>query len=125
MAINAEQRIAKWRAKFNPERIKQTLEDQREQMLVQVEASFAALCAMEIKIKQVLDLSGIPTILYVPYLDYARQLHKLSRGRNISGDSFKREAQVLLDKWQARGLDPAVLATIRKQVFSVPAPAGP
>ena len=33
------------------------------------------------------------------------------------------DAQVLLDKWSARGLDSAVLARIRTEVFDVVAPA--
>jgi peptidase E len=33
-------------------------------------------------------------------------------------------AQVLLDKWSARGCDPDVLAAIRTGVFSIGEPAG-
>ena len=59
---------------------------------------------------------------YVPgIIDHARQLFRLSRGQSISGPTLAREAQVLLEKWQARGLDPGVLAAIRTDVFSVPA----
>jgi hypothetical protein len=43
--------------------------------------------------------------------------------RGISGESFAMGAQVLLDKWSARGLDSAVLARIRTEVFDVVAPA--
>jgi hypothetical protein len=57
------------------------------------------------------------------YLDYARQLFHLSHGRTISGPTLAKEAQVLLEKWQARGLRADVLAAIRYDVFSVPAPA--
>jgi len=31
-------------------------------------------------------------------------------------------AQVLLDKWAARGCDPKVLATVRKEVFNIDEP---
>jgi hypothetical protein len=61
--------------------------------------------------------------MYVPYLNYARQLYKLSRQQGISGESFAMSAQVLLDKWAARGLDSAVLARIRTEVFDIVAPA--
>jgi hypothetical protein len=43
-------------------------------------------------------------------------------GRTISGPTLAKEAQVLLEKWQNRGLRPDVLAAIRYEVFSVPAP---
>ena len=69
-----------------------------------------------------LSASGIDTMYIIFYLDLARQLLRLSHGRTISGPTLAKEAQVLLEKWQNRGLDPAVLAAIRFEVFSVPAP---
>jgi hypothetical protein len=45
-----------------------------------------------------------------------------SRQQFISGESFAMAAQVLLDKWAARGCAPEVLAKIRKDVFDVDAP---
>jgi hypothetical protein len=53
---------------------------------------------------------------------FGRQLYKLSRQQNISGESFAMAAQVLLDKWSARGCDPKVLAAVRKDVFNIEAP---
>jgi len=116
-------RILAWEAKFNTERVKQTLDAQLERMRERYCAATVELCAMEHKTKQVLDLSGIHTVLYVPYLDFARQLFRLSRVQTISGNSAAKAAQVLLDKWSARGLDPAVLASIRTQVFDIGTPA--
>jgi hypothetical protein len=42
--------------------------------------------------------------------------------RGISGESFALVARVLLEKWAARGLCPAVLAAIRTEVFDAAAP---
>jgi hypothetical protein len=81
-----------------------------------------ALTTMETETKQVLSASGIDTMYIVFYLDFARQLFRLSRSRTISGPTLAREAQVLLTKWQDRGLRPDVLAAIRTDVFNVPAP---
>ena len=53
---------------------------------------------------------------------FGRQLYKLSRQQHISGESFAMAAQVLLDKWAARGCDPKVLATVRKDVFDIGEP---
>jgi hypothetical protein len=78
---------------------------------------------METKTRQTLNAAGVHTIMYVPYLSYARQLYKLSRQQGISGESFALVSKVLLDKWAARGLDAAVLARIRTEVFDVVAPA--
>jgi hypothetical protein len=55
-------------------------------------------------------------------LNFGRQLYKLSREQGISGESFAMAAQVLLDKWAARGCDPKVLAKIRKDVFDIAEP---
>jgi hypothetical protein len=86
-------------------------------------AATIELCAMEEQTRQVLNAAGIHSPFYVPYLDFARQLWRLSRKRGISGDSFALSAQVLLDKWAARGCNAAVLARIRTEVFNVAAPA--
>ena len=94
----------------------------RPDMLKRYEAAVASLCEMEVKARQTLNTAGIHTIFYVAYLNYARQLYKLSRQQGISGESFALQAQVLLDKWSNRGLDAAVLARIRAQVFDTGAP---
>ncbi len=125
MPVEPNKRIQRWDKKFNVERTSKALEEMRPRMLANYAAAAAELCAMETKVKQVLDLSTVHTILYVPYLNFARRLYKLSRRRNISGDSFALAADVLLKLYAARGLDPEVLARIRTQVFDVPAPAGP
>ena len=116
-------RISRWKAKFSPDIAAQTTSRIFADMTERYEAAMVALTTMETETKQVLSASGIDTMYIVFYLDYARQLFRLSHGRTISGPTLAREAQVLLEKWQARGLDPAVLAAIRFEVFSVPAPA--
>jgi len=117
------QRLIAWQIKTDTGKVKQILDDLRPDMLKHYEAAVASLCEMETKARQTLNAAGVHTIMYVPYLSYARQLYKLSRQQGISGESFALSAQVLLDKWAARGLDSAVLARIRTEVFDVVAPA--
>jgi hypothetical protein len=116
------QRLIAWQTKTDTGRVKATLDTLRPDMLKHYEAAVAGLCEMETKARQTLNAAGVHTIMYVPYLSYARQLYKLSRQRGISGESFALGAEVLLDKWANRGLDPDVLATIRTQVFDTSAP---
>jgi hypothetical protein len=116
------ERIANWAVKYNIERVAAILAERRSTMLERYSAIVTELWAMEVQVKQVLDEQSVQTILYVPYLNFGRELFKLSRQRGISGNSFALAAQVLLTKWSARGLDPAVLAAIRSQVFNIPAP---
>jgi hypothetical protein len=76
-------------------------------------------------VREVLNQCGVSTIHYVPYLNFGRQLYKLTTQHLISGDSAVIEAQVLLEKWTRRGLDPDVLANIRTKVFNIAAPPAP
>jgi hypothetical protein len=115
-------RVASWMAKYNLERVKATLDDLKPEMARRYQAAVADLYAMEIKTKETLNAQGVQTILYVSYLNYSRQLFKLSRKQKISGESMQLAAQVLLDKWKARGCDPKVLAEIRSQVYDIAAP---
>ena len=118
-----EKRIEAWNAKMDPERVKQVLEARLGRMRERYAAAVADLWTIEEKTRQVLDSAGVHTVFYVPYLDFARQLYRLSRQQHISGASFALAAQVLLDKWAARDLDPVVLARVRTQVFDIGPPA--
>jgi acyl-CoA reductase-like NAD-dependent aldehyde dehydrogenase len=116
-------RLSRWKAKYSPEIAAQTTARIFADMTERYEAAVVALTTMETETKQVLSASGIDTMYIVFYLDFARQLFRLSHGRTISGATLAKEARVLLEKWQNRGLRPDVLAAIRTDVFNVPAPA--
>jgi hypothetical protein len=119
---DANQRLTVWKIKTDTGRVKQILDAMRPDMLKHYEAAVASLCEMETKARQTLNAAGVHTIMYVPYLSYARQLYKLSRQQGISGESFALGAQILLDKWANRGLNPDVLSRIRTEVFDAVAP---
>jgi hypothetical protein len=118
-------RAANWQAKYDTEQVKKTLDKMRPAMSSRYEAAAVRLCAMENEVRTVINSRGVHTMLYVPYLNFGRQLYKLSMGRQIQGDSLALEAAVLLDKWAARGLNPDVLAVVRTQVFNISAPSAP
>ena len=124
MATSAPQRIAKWDAKFNTERIKAVLDDSRERMFTNVQAVFPAIESMEAQVKQVLDMQGISTSTYANYLNFGREVWHL-KDNGVSGDSLIFEVNVILMKYVARGFSQVILETIRTQVFDVSAPAGP
>ena len=117
-----KKRADRWKAKYNLKRVNETLTDLRDDMAVRYEAAMTQVCAMEMKVKEVINAAGVSTSQYVPYLNFGRQLYKMSRQQYISGESFAMATQVLLDKWASRGCDPKVLAKIRKDVFDVEAP---
>jgi hypothetical protein len=117
-------RIKRWDAKFNTDRVKAIIDDIRDDMFQSVQSSFVQVAEMELSVKQVLDGIGLPTLGYPFYLAYGRELLRLRR-RGISGESMALEAQVLLDKWVARGLSESALEAIRTQVFDIGAPVTP
>jgi hypothetical protein len=120
---DAIRRIERWQKKYSPAQAKATLDLLQEGMRQRYEAATVAMAAMEIDVKTVLNAQGVHTTNYVPYLSYARQLWKLTRQQQINGESFAMASEVLLQKWAARGQDPAVLAAIRHDVFNVVPPA--
>jgi hypothetical protein len=122
--MDPTRRIAKWNAKYDTTRIKATLDDMRPTMLQNVTAVFPLITAMELQVKQVCDGSGVSTIQYPFYLNFGRELWALSR-KDISGESYAKEAAILITKWTARGLTLAVLQALRTQVFNVAAPVAP
>jgi len=103
---------ARWKTKYKVERVKDTLNSLREDMAIRYEAAMAELCATEGKVKEVINAYGVSTSQYVPCLNSSRQLYKLSHQQGISGESFALGAQVLLDKWAARGLEASGLDRI-------------
>jgi hypothetical protein len=109
-------RLSRWKAKYSPEIAAQTTARIYADMTERYQASMVALCTMETETKQVLDASGIDTMYIVFYLDYARQLFRLSHGRTISGPTLAKEAQVLLEKWQNRGGDTSATRSSRRSV---------
>jgi hypothetical protein len=112
-------RVSSWNAKVKPERVKATLEDIKDDMRTRYEKATMELWAFDKRVKEVLSGKGVQTIQYVPYLSYGRQLYKLSRQRDISGESLKMANKVLHDKWHNRGLSESVLAAIAKDVFDI------
>ena len=121
MPINPAQRIANWNAMFKTDRVKAVLDDKRDQMYMNVQAVVPLLAAMELQVKQVLDGLGVSVAQYAMYLAFGRELWSMTR-KEISGESAAMEADVLLQKWVARGLTQAVLEAIRTQVFNIVAP---
>jgi hypothetical protein len=105
--------------------IKTKVDKKRPDMLARMGAQTTAIVSMESQVKQVLDGLGLPVIQYPFYLCYGRELWHITHQTEMSGESAAVDAQVLLDKWVARGLVQSALEKIRKDVFNITAPAAP
>ena len=110
-------RIDRYRLKSDPERVFELLKELRADMERRHEFEQVRLYGIELKARQVLNSADVPSMLYVFYLNYARELHRL--GKRLAGASLAREANVLLEKWVARTLERSVLERIRDEAFSV------
>jgi hypothetical protein len=125
MPSDPTKRIENWDAGFDTAAVKTKVDKKRPKMLEHVSSQFPALALMEGEVKQVLDGLGLPVIQYPFYLCYGRELWHITHERSMSGESAAVEAQVLLDKWVARGLVQSALEKIRKDVFNIVAPVAP
>jgi hypothetical protein len=85
-------------------------------------AVMAELASAEGQTEQTLNAQSVPTSLSVPRYSHGRQHRKMIRQQEIDGESAAMAAQVLLDKWAARGLNPKVLAAVRTEVFNIVEP---
>jgi len=81
-------------------------------MVSQMEAATADLATLEAEVKRVIE--GQTTAIFgyqIPaYLNVARELFRLSR--KFTGTTFASEAEVVLAKWDARGLEVWALSEI-------------
>jgi hypothetical protein len=125
MPNDPSRRIANWDAKYDTAVIKALIDKKRPSMLSHVESQFAAIVSMEIQVKQTLDGIGAPVIQYPFYLCFGRELWHITHETEMSGESAALEAQVLVDKWVARGLAKSTLEAVRTNVFNIGAPVAP
>jgi hypothetical protein len=120
MSDDITRRISRWKVKADPDKVAALLRELKDDMTRRQEFEQARLFLTEVKARQVLDSANVPTILYVFYLNFAREIH--NRAKRFSGPSLRREVDVLLEKWVARTLDRDILERIRDEAFSVAEP---
>ena len=85
--------------------------------------AYARLRGIEQQVRDVLCAHGVALMLFVPYLNFARRLDRLSR--TFEGETLCIEAAVAVARWACKGLSQAVLEDIRSRVFAIDPPTGP
>ena len=125
MPMDPTKRIANWDAGFDTTANKAKIDKKRADMLSRLQAQVTSIASMETQVKQVCDLAGCSVIQYAYYLDFGRELWKMTHERELSGEAAAQAAAVLIAKWVARGLTQSVCETIRTGVFNISAPVGP
>jgi hypothetical protein len=125
MPIDPAKRTANWDAAYDTAAIKAQIDKKRPDMLPRMGSQTAAIVSMEGQVKQTCDAAGVSVITYPFYLDFGREMWRMTHEREMSGESAAQAAAVLIAKWVARGLSQSVCQAIRTQVFNVSAPIAP
>ena len=123
MTRSAANRASNYAFGLQPERVKQNLEAKKPEMTArQQEAAARAVEIEELVVGLLGSEPSVTTMLYGMYFTFAKQINK--RQTNMPGGAgLNNEVAVLVAAWTMRGLNERILARIRDEVFSIPAPA--
>lgn len=111
-------RIAKYIAKTVPSTVGLKIAGQLADMKTGFAAVTADLVDMMVLVQtELATLTAIPTISYGQYYAYAEELWKLLR--TTSQPAADVAAQIIHDKWEARGATSAALIQIASNVFNI------
>jgi hypothetical protein len=113
--------MKKLEANFDPDAIRDSLLRQREAILEQQAVKQAELEKVENLTKLIISEEGVGSALFVSYLNYARQIWKVKN--TFTSKTLKIEAEIILYKWNRRGLDEDILKRIRSQIFTLEEPS--
>jgi hypothetical protein len=105
-------RITAWNVKTNTQRIKETLDELRPDMQRRYADAAMKLASYETRAKQILCVAGIPTISYVPYLNFTRQMYKMVKSQMITSESAALGSEALIHRYVDLGLNRDVLEKI-------------
>ena len=114
----SEERTQNYLRKLNPERVKEQLEKRLDSMAAKQSDRIAQLATIEDGVKAILSHEDIPTMAYILYYDFARQVYAAQR-RIGGGKGLVREVNLLTYKWHDRGASEEVLDKIRFGVFAI------
>lgn len=117
VAEGIKRRIARWEAKYTPERISAILAAKgavmRERYRVQAEMQGR----VDHRISEVTDAAGVSVITRMWYKDFGREVCRI--WRTIPSSCQELEYDVVRYKWTARGLDPILLVRVKVAVIEL------
>jgi hypothetical protein len=117
----AGERLNRYEAKLDPDRVKQDLVKLRPEMLRKQTMTAQDLESVETRTRAVLNDEDVATIMYPAYYDYARILHRLVTNFQ-GGGGLMREVQIQVDVWTARELKRPILVRIAFEAFGLKLP---
>jgi len=116
--VPADKRIERWDHKLDGDALSTIVGRLKADMKLRAVTTFEWIVEYENATKLLLDGQGIQSIFYPGYLNFSRELARLSS--KFSGVSLTANAAPLRTKWLARGLTQAVLEDIQVMVWNIP-----
>ena len=117
----AVKRVAMYKAKLQPERVKQDLEARRQEMIDAQELAISDLATMEDRVRGVLADQPVLVMDYLKYHNFSREVFRVQK--NLGGGyALRLEVALLVAKYVARKCQESVLVKIRNDVFAIAAP---
>ena len=120
MVRNALRRIQKWDKKLAGDVLSKRVEELKPMMFSQIEAEFPTIVQVETKVKTVLGEFGIPTWQNPPYLNFSREIYKLTK--RFTSNQLRKMAEAAMVKWVYLDLEQPILEEIRNTIFTLTAP---
>ena len=117
----ATRRIGRYRDKLTPERVRETFEKRRQEMLDNQQAATAELTTYEDRVKAVLNESPVGVLDYIKYHNFWREVYRTWKTHG-GGYGLKQEVAILIAKYKARECREDVLIKIRNDVFAIDEP---
>jgi hypothetical protein len=112
-----KRRVARWEAKYTPERVSAILAAKSELMRERFRVQAEMLGRVEHRVSEVTDAAGVSVIVRMWYKDFGREVCRI--WRTIPSSCQEREYDVIRYKWTARGLEPTLLASVKAAVVEL------
>jgi hypothetical protein len=95
-----KRRVARWEAKYTPERVSAILAAKSEQMRERFRVQTEMLGRVEQRVAEVTDAAGIPVMMRIWYKSFGREVCRI--WRTIPSSCQELEYDVIRYKWTAR-----------------------
>ncbi len=112
-----KRRVARWDAKYNPERLAALLAAKSELMGKRYAVQAEMLGRVDHRVSEVTDAAGVSVITRMWYKDFGREVSRI--WRTIPSSCQELEYDVVRYKWTARGLDPILLVKVKAAVIEL------
>ncbi len=112
-----KRRVARWEAKYTPERMAAILGAKGELMRERFRVQTEMLGRVEQRVAEVTDAAGVPVMMRIWYKSFGREVCRI--WRTIPSSCQELEYDVIRYKWTARGLEPSLLASVKAAVVEL------